>query len=438
MEQYRQSIIDTLSDLVRFDTVETAPASAAAPFGQGVRDALDYTLRLLTSWGWKTCDLDGKCGWAEVGNGELFGVLCHLDTVPFGEGWTHSPTGAEIADGKLYGRGTQDDKGPFVASLYALKSLLDKGYKPTKRIRFIFGCNEETGWACMDRYLATEEIPVMAISPDGDFPVINCEKGLGHYCLRFAAPDWLLSLSAGTRVNMVPDKAEAVTSRMSDVAFTYALHHGVRVVKQDQNYRLSATGKSAHGSTPFLGDNALLKVLTAMASLNEEFNKLARGLADCNGNGCGLGLWDNQSGALTLNVGYAHKVGEDVEIGLDIRFPISYRHEDVTAALQQAFPFATVELLHAQPSLYVAPDHPLIVALLDAYQSVMGDRPAPLTIGGATYARALPCAVAFGPVFPGDPEMCHQVDEYVSLDRLQQMACIYRQAFLRLCFNDKE
>ena len=433
MQDYDKQVVDTLSDLIHFNTVEAPAAGEGAPFGLGVKAALDYTLRLLESWGFRTRNLDGYCGWAEVGEGDLFGVLCHLDTVPLGEGWRYDPLSATIADGKLYGRGSQDDKGPFVASLYAIKELLDEGKTPSKRVRFIFGCNEETGWQCMDRYLATEEHPVMAISPDGDFPVINCEKGLGHFELVFDRPEWLLELNAGYRVNMVPDKAYARVKGIGD-RLGDAPSHGVDVEWDGDECVLRASGKSAHGSTPWLGENALLKILSVLVGVDEVATALGKGLSRTNGSAAGVGFHDDQSGDLSLNAGYARLEDGCLKVGLDIRFPISFSHEMVTHGLESAFPMAKVVLKHAHPSLYLAPDHPLVSALLDSYAEVMGERPAPLCIGGATYARALPNAVAFGPVFPGDEEMCHQVDEYVRLDRLVQMRRIYKVAFEKICF----
>jgi succinyl-diaminopimelate desuccinylase len=433
MRDYYQSAIDTLRDLVQMDTVEAAP-EAGAPCGAGVRRALDYTLALLSGWGFATRDLDGYCGWAEIGEGDLFGVLAHLDTVPLGEGWRYDPLSATIADGKMFGRGTQDDKGPLVASMYALKSLLDEGKTPKKRVRFILGCNEETGWQCMDRYLATEEIPAMAISPDGDFPVINCEKGLGHFELRLACPSLLVSLESGDRVNVVPSAARATVSVCTDEMRRLAQDKGVRIQPIGAQYALSATGKSAHGSTPHLGDNALLKVLAVLAEADPALARLYAALCTCDGAGLGIALSDAVSGALTMNVGYAHTRDGEMAIGLDIRAPISVTVDTLAARMTEALPEAEVRLDKQHPSLYVSADHPLVADLLAAYRSVTGDLTPPLCVGGATYARALPCAVAFGPVFPGDEEMCHQVDEYVRLDRFAQMIAIYRAAFERICF----
>lgn len=433
MQKYFDDVIRTLADLVGMNTVEDTP-QAGAPCGAGVRKALDYTLALFEQWGFRTRDLDGYCGWAEIGEGDLFGVLCHLDTVPLGEGWKYGPLSATIADGKMYGRGTQDDKGPLVASMYALKSLLDEGKTPKMRVRFIFGCNEETGWQCMDRYLATEEIPKWAISPDGDFPVLNCEKGLGHFELTVACPDVLVRLESGDRVNMVPDYAEAEVLRCTPEMRFMALKYGVRVAENGAGYRLTATGKSAHGSTPELGDNALVKVLAVLSKADAGLDRLYQALAESTGAGLGLDLSDEVSGALTMNVGYAHAVDGKIAVGLDIREPISVTNADVKARIEKALPEANVRLDKEHPALYIAADHPLIVNLLAAYREVTGDMTPPRCIGGATYARALPCAVAFGPVFPGDEEMCHQVDEYVRLDRLEQMLAVYRAAFEKICF----
>lgn len=433
MQDYRQQVIDTLTDLVKMNTVEGEP-KAGAPCGEGVREALDYTLALFDKWGFRTRDLDGYCGWAEVGEGKLFGVLCHLDTVPLGEGWKYGPLSATIADGKMYGRGTQDDKGPLVASMYALKSLLDEGKTPKMRVRFIFGCNEETGWQCMDRYLSTEEIPEIAISPDGDFPLINCEKGLGHFELTVDCPDVITRLEAGDRVNMVPDKATSIATVCTEDMRALATKTGVRIEKNGDEYALTATGKSAHGSTPWLGDNALLKVLSVLALADEDLAKLYAALREHTGAGLGIDLSDEVSGALSMNVGYAHVKGGKLYVGLDIREPISTNNAEIAAKIKAALPEAQVRLDKEHNALYVAADHPFIVKLLAAYREVTGDMTPPLCVGGATYARALPCAVAFGPVFPGDEEMCHKVDEYVSLERLEQMHAIYRAAFEKICF----
>lgn len=436
MAELYDEMLSSLKRLISINSVQSEPCQNA-PFGKGPREALDYTLALTKAMGFKVKDIDGYVGWAEIGEGDLFGILAHLDTVPLGEGWKCPPLSGEIINGELYGRGVVDDKGPFIISLYALKALLDEGKKPKMRIRLIFGCNEESGWECIDRYLLTEEVPSIAISPDGDFPVINCEKGVGHYEIALDCPECIEELVAGERVNMVPDKAYVKLNCISDVAITYALHYGV-TLKQDGDYWIAtANGKCAHGSTPWLGDNALLKILNTVASLDENLGVLARSFAEYDGSKMGLDFHDDVSGKLSMTVGYAKIEDGKLKIGLDIRFPISCNNEKISMALKEAFPFAMVTLMHAHPCLYFDENDPFVQTLLNAYKSVTGDYDCkPLTIGGATYARALPRALAFGPVFPDRENLCHQVDERMSLEDIRKTFDIYKLAFEQLCFND--
>ena len=433
---YKQEMIDKLRDLVAINSVQDDP-KPNAPFGEGPRKALDYALSLCSSLGFKVKDVDGYCGWAEIGNGELFGVLAHLDTVPFStEGWKCDPLSGEILDGEIYGRGVVDDKGPFINALYAVKALVDEGKIPNKRIRFILGCNEETEWRCIDRYLLTEEIPSQAISPDGDYPVINCEKGLGHFEISVPRPECLIELKAGERVNMVPDKAYCVIDKVSDVAVAYALNHDVEVKRENGGWKVSATGRAAHGSTPFLGDNALIKVLNTIASSDDELAFFARAFESYDGSSMGIGFSDEASGNLTVTVGYGKIEDGLLKFGLDIRFPISYSHDDVFNGLKKAFPKAEVVLKHAHPCLYFPKDHPFVQTLLSAYTEVTGEKDAqPQTIGGATYARAIPNTLAFGPVFPFRDNLCHQVNERVSLEDFEKNFLILKKAFEKLCFE---
>ena len=182
MQSYKNEMVNTLLSFLAVNSVQGAPADGA-PFGIGTAEVLHRFLDLAASFGMRTKNVDGYCGFAEIGEGELLGIPVHLDTVPFGEDWTRSPLGEvaeEDGETRIYGRGAEDDKGPAVAVMYALKALLDEGRAPRRRIRVIAGLNEESGWKCIERYLATEEIPSMSFSPDADFPVIFCEKGVLH------------------------------------------------------------------------------------------------------------------------------------------------------------------------------------------------------------------------------------------------------------------
>ena len=433
MKKYVDQMQNTLLSLLAVNSVQGEPAEGA-PFGAGTREALDKFLSVASSFGLKTKVVDGCCGWAEIGEGELLGIPFHLDTVPFGEDWSHNPLG-EVADGMIYGRGAEDDKGPAVAVLYALKSLLDEGLLPKRRIRLIAGLNEESGWKCIERYLQTEEIPALSFSPDADFPVIFSEKGVLHACVSINKPDDVLSFTGGERVNMVADRAELEVKALSDAAFSKCLKGGIKVKFLANGFRLSAEGVSAHGSTPEKGENAIVKILYAVKSTSEFLADLYDYFHLTDGSGLGIDLKDAVSGDLTLNLGKVRIEGDRLLFSLDIRYPAATDEAALLAALQKAFgedAVITVEGRHLP--LYVSPKSELVTALLAAYNEVTGENASPIAIGGATYARAFPNAVAFGPVFPGEESRIHQKDECISVEGLIKCADIYRAALKKLAF----
>jgi succinyl-diaminopimelate desuccinylase len=435
--------VAALKKLLQIDSTET-PALLDMPFGKGNADALAFSLDLLKELGFRTQNVDNFCGFGEVGEGELFGVLGHLDVVPAGENWTYPPFGATEANGNIYARGALDDKGPMIAAIFAAVSLLEEGYKPKKRLRFILGCDEESGWLCMERYAKTEEMPALGFSPDSNFPVINCEKGVISHEFSLPLPEGLLFLTAGTRVNVVPDTAQAVLSLSStsyrkaprselDI-YQISVDSGLEVLKEDTRITITARGKSAHGSHPEAGDNALLRLLKVLGVLYPSLQSLHNAFSDYNGGNIHLGLRDKESGKLTLNLGTASTENETLRFQLDIRYPITFQKEDITRTLQRELPFCEIKQLAFHPPLYVPPDNPLVTALLEAYNGVTGETAAPLTIGGATYARCLPLGVAFGPVFPRQESTIHQKDEFISLKDFRLMIEIYKRALQNLCF----
>jgi len=437
MQSYKNEMVNTLLSFLAVDSVQGAPADGA-PFGTGTKEVLDRFLDLAASFGMRTKNIDGYCGYAEIGEGELLGIPVHLDTVPFGEDWTRSPLGEvaeENGETRIYGRGAEDDKGPCVAVMYALKALLSEGRTPRRRIRVIAGLNEESGWKCIEHYLATEEIPSMSFSPDADFPVIFCEKGVLHVRVTMKKPAGVLSFTGGERVNMVADRATLEVTALSDAAFSKCLKGGIKVKFIDGGFRLSAEGVSAHGSTPDKGENAILKILYAVKSTSEDLADLYDYFHMTDGSGLGLKLSDEVSGDLTLNVGKVESSADDLTFSLDIRYPVSCTEDQILESLQGALGEGAVVTVQGRHlPLHVAKDSELVKSLTDAYNEVTGESAEPIAIGGATYARAFPNAVAFGPVFPGEDSRIHQKDESISITNFLKCAEIYRKALEKLAF----
>lgn len=423
--------LDATMKMLSADSVQSAPCGDS-PFGKGVAQCLRYVESLAKERGFRTCYGDGYYVWAETGQGELFGVLGHVDTVPFDGAWDADPLG-EIRDGRIYGRGVLDDKGPMICCLFAAFQLAEEGYEPTCRLRFIFGGNEEAGWKCIERYKEKEEMPVAGFSPDGDFPVINCERGVAQILVRFEKPASLLSFEGGVRANIVMDEATAVIDGEGKPEKSARLTAEIR----DGKTYIRATGKPAHGSTPDQGDNAAWHILRYAAdNFGGEYAVLRDEICDYTGKGLGIDSRDG-SGALTCNAGII-RCGEDLEITLDVRHPNSTKRSETEALLRRAKGVKSAETQHFHDPHFVDEKEPLVQNLLGAYNDVTGKEGKPLSVGGATYARALGNGVAFGPIFPWQENTIHQKNEYATLEDFRLMYDVYYEAFKRTVFKKKK
>lgn len=454
VEINQTELIQSLQELIRIKSVKDEPVGDM-PFGEGIQNALEHTLELGASMGFKTKNLDNYAGYVEFGEGkEMLGILCHLDVVPEGDGWSTPPYGGEIIEGKLYGRGTLDNKGPAIASLYAMKALKDSGFKPSKRIRLIVGTNEESGSACMAYYLKHEETPTVAFSPDADFPVIHGEMGIIVFDLVSSFVDYdpddgieILSLKGGNAPNMVPDYAEAKiieTKPIKDIvdAFNATRDAKIEYIKAEDHTILKSHGISAHGSTPEKGLNAISQLLVLLDLLDIQIgdqSNYVRFLANRigmnhDGKGMGIGLEDDFN-PLVLNLGMIDMDKAKGKATVNIRYPITIKEAKVKAGLDSATRGTGIEIegWKCAVPLFFPPTHPLVKTLMEVYKEKTGDENAkPITIGGGTYARSIPNAVAFGALFPGAVDTMHQKDEYIELDDLMKMTDIFAEAILRL------
>jgi succinyl-diaminopimelate desuccinylase len=456
IQQKKAEMITTLQELLAIPSVEADPAGPDAPFGREIARALEYVLAWGERHGFTTKNLSGYAGHLEYGTGdELVGVLVHLDVVPAGEGWRYPPFSGTVADGKIYGRGANDDKGPAVAVMYALKALKDSGVKLGKKIRIIFGCDEESGWQCMKHYFKHERKPDYGFTPDACFPLINSEKG--QMALKFegdATVDGdgvvLQVFTGGTRRNVVPEHAEAVLLfpdheglERGKAAILAQGIDGIEafVLPEKNQLKVSAQGVSAHGSTPEQGDNAVTKLAQALAPvegggsawaavrfIRERFGR------ETNGRGLGINCQDEVSGALTLNLGVVRTEGGKIWMEVDIRSPQSADHETMKEKIAAHLPPYGLEIVESSMMAphYLPADHHLVQVLLQVYREETGDMSPPVATGGRTYAMTLGNGVAFGPGFPGQPETAHQKDEYIAVEDLMRCTRIYAKALYAL------
>jgi succinyl-diaminopimelate desuccinylase len=434
-------------------------ATEEAPLGQGVYAALQYMLRRGEEEGFTAKNVDGLAGHLEFGQGEeLIGILCHVDVVPEGDGWTSDPYGAEIRDGKIYARGAIDDKGPTMAAFYAMKIVKGLGLPLNKRVRMIIGTDEESNWRCVDHYFKHEEMPTMGFAPDADFPIIHAEKGIADFdlCQKITGTTengefQLKSFQSGRRYNMVPDFAEAVlfvkNGRNDETKqrFEKFLHTNSlkgRAIMDNEIVTLQLEGVSAHGMEPNNGKNAGLFMASFLNEMQLDTHAQAfinfinhYFVGDSRGRALGVAYSDNITGDLTINVGilsYSQDTGG--KLGLNLRYPVTNDIEKTKQTIEKIcteWGFTIENFSDSKPH-HVDENHILVKTLQRVYEEQTGERATLISIGGGTYARSLKAGVAFGPLFPGRPDVAHQKDEYIIIDDLLKATAIYAQAIYEL------
>lgn len=400
-----KAFLDDLKGLLKIQSTsgDAGPVTPEAPLGTGINDAINYLLERGREFGFKTKNLDGYCGYIEMGEGqEMIAMITHVDTVTVGSGWSVPPFDLTRQGDKVFGRGAIDDKGPTMVSLYAMKALADTGIALNKRIRLIIGGDEEGGeWRCIKRYKATEELPFCSFSPDSKFPVIHAEKGVLRIILEKTLNTETQSMSflSGIQINTVPDYAKAV---IDGVIY-------------------ESKGKSAHAAEPHKGNNAIFHLVRKLKAngVKHPFLDLVE---IANLEGFNIDLSDEVSGQLTLNPAIAFVDDHKALLKCDIRYPVtidvSLIEKNIAKAIKPlGFSFKIIEEMKP---LYVDKESVLVKSLQKVYQEYTGDKKGPTTSGGATYARAFKNSVAFGGRFPGEQNLCHQTDEYWSLESMKK------------------
>lgn len=468
IEENEEEMLQTLQELVAIKSVEEA-ATSDFPFGAGVHEALIYMLNKADADRFNSLNVDEHGGHIEFGGNlydeqgevigiekETMGILGHLDVVPEGDGWKYDPYGGEIVDGKMYGRGTSDDKGPLLAAYFAMRAIRDAGYEPQKKVRLILGLDEETNWKGMDYY--TKKVPLVdfGFAPDSKFPVIHGEMGLLVFEVAKKINKSVVkglqfrNMSGGIAANVVPefaklllraDSYDALKEKLD--AFKEETGYSLTARQRGKSLEIAAKGTSAHGATPWKGVNAI-SILMAFAKhigfANEDicefidfYNKHIG--FETNGMSLGCGLSDDVSGDLILNVGLVKMDEEVARLLINVRYPLTVTEEQVfdgMKAVAEMYHLGIVKLQH-MPPLYRTIEDPMVCTLMDVYQKQTGDmKSRPLVIGGATYARSMQNIVAFGALFPEEMDGMHQKDECISLDSLKKATVIYAEAIFRL------
>lgn len=423
-EQRKTDIIKELQALIQIPSVlDEKEATEQAPFGVKPLEALQYMLNEGEKEGFVTKNIDNMAGHIEMGSGEeLLGILCHVDVVPEGTGWTYPPFEGVVANDRIYGRGAIDDKGPTIAAWMAMKLVKESGIELSKRVRLIIGSDEESGFRCVTRYFEKEEMPDLGFAPDADFPIINAEKGIANLIFSqtgSSETETIQFFQAGKRTNMVPDEAFAYifggVHSIKEKFNNFASEHGItgEVLPEGPVVKVLVRGKSAHAMEPDHGVNAgilLAKFLLSLPLTTHskafcEFLVMAFG-EESRGHAIGLNYADEVSGETTLNAGvihYAPAQGSCTQVSL--RYSVSYPLEEKLSACREKLQNTgiTLDLGSNSTPHYVDKEDILIQTLQKVYERQTGEKAELLSIGGGTYARVLKKALRL--------ECCSQADQ---------------------------
>jgi len=452
---HKEDLLKDLFDLLSVRSILGTDITEETPFGSGPREALDLILSFGKRDGYKTKLVENKAGHIEVGEGEeLFGILGHVDVVPVVEAdWTSHPFKPEIRDGKIFARGSLDDKGPTMAAYYAVK-LLDKlGVKWNKRVRVIVGSDEETGFRCVEAYFKHEEQPASGFTPDAMFPLVYAEKARATFDhkLKFVDEDGdynykLVKFNGGQVLNMVIASAKAeLVGEVSDIKEKFenflAQEKLEGEVEVENTIKLTLKGKAAHGSTPQYGINGATKLAEFLSTLGLDNNgknfvnyiveKLAN---DPFGEKLGINYVDDEMGEATYNYGILEydlerKIGV---VSTDCRHPKKFDLVDRLNGIN--VDNIDIEVTSTKEAHYVPKDDELVTTLMDVYRKHTGDtKNDAFVLGGGTYARCLKKGVAFGLLFPGKEDTMHQANEYLEVEDLLLATAIYAEGIYKLC-----
>ena len=452
---HKEDLLKDLFELLSVRSILGTDITEETPFGSGPREALDLILSFGERDGYKTKLVENKAGHIEVGEGEeIFGILGHVDVVPVVEAdWISHPFKPEVRDGKIFARGSLDDKGPTMAAYYAVK-LLDKlGVKWNKRIRVIIGSDEETGFRCVESYFKHEEQPASGFTPDAMFPLVYAEKARATFDhkLKFVEEDGaynykLVKFNGGQVLNMVIASAEAeLVGEVTDIKEKFekflAQEKLEGKVSVENTIKLTLKGKAAHGSTPQYGINGATKLAEFLSTLGLDNNGknfvdyiVAKLANDPFGEKLGIDYKDNEMGEATYNYGV---LDYDLEkkigiVSTDCRHPKKF---DLVARLYEVkVDNIDIEVTSTKEAHYVPKDDELVTTLMDVYRKHTGDtKNDAFVLGGGTYARCLKKGVAFGLLFPGKEDTMHQANEYLEIEDLLLATAIYAEGIYKLC-----
>lgn len=462
--RYGDRIVADLQEMVGFKTyAEEGRTNWDAPEFLRQRKWLEGKAKKL---GFQFKSFDGRVEEITLpGPKPILAVLTHGDVQDVkGQHWTSPPWEGRIVNGRIVGRGTEDDKGPIVATLYSMAALRDTGWPLGSTLRLLVANAEESSWEEIPYYLERAPMPDRTLGIDASYPVTHAQKAFGMITLKAQQPgepaqggSWrVVRMSGGSGNSIIPEGGEALLEwvggepreTLDQLAADWAARHApakLAVSREGQLLKLTAEGKGGHTSQPASGHNALGDLTAFLATLDlraDAWGSLARFVGthvgtEIEGKSLGIAHVHPVMGRVTSSLVYlleqegapAARINVRLPLGIDQK-QIEERLAEKTAAFQGAKISSAVQLF-GQPHMVPA-EGELVSQLLAVWEEVTGTPGKPVGIGGATQARLFKDGIDFGPATPRERYRGHGADEYLTIEELHRIGELTVAALWRL------
>lgn len=458
IESHKEQMLEDLKTIIRVNS-EKGKEEPDMPYGRGPRKALDVATEMLSGYGFKMGNCGNRVITADLNDkATKFDILAHLDVVPAGDDWTVTePYNPIIKDGKIYGRGSSDDKGPAMAAVYALRAVKDLNLPLKHNVRLILGSDEECGSSDVEYYYTKEKPAPMTITPDASWPLINIEKGgvQNEFTAKFKKSDKLpriIEVKGGLKINVAPGKASAklkglTVNEIREVANKVSAETGIEFALSEDGdlVEIKAQGVTCHASLPEIGKNAvqgIVELLSRLSLADVPVNNYVKGInklfpyGDFNGKAMGVNLSDSESGKTTVSFDILEVTETSVMGAYDCRASIVANDDNTGKIMEEKIREQGFEIPRKpmfEPHIVDA-DSPLVKTLLKCYEKGFGVKNAkPIAIGGGTYVHHVENGVAFGCEPLGLDTHMHGADEFMEVDMLVKSAKIFADAIVEIC-----
>lgn len=441
IEKYETAFLNDLQALIKIPSVrDLSTKEIGKPFGTEIARSFDVFETIAKRMGFEVTNFDGYAIHASTSEDlPYIGVLAHLDVVEAEEHWDSDPFTMQIKDNILYGRGVSDDKGPLLAALYAMYILKEQGLI-TKPIRLIAGGAEETTWECMEYYFKKNPQPEWGFSPDGNFPIVNGEKGILQVSCQFHGFS-SIKVKSKKRLDYVCEEVE-VELPINDLAKVKEhAKQAISLTYNTEKITLVYRGDVVLSRNPQRGVNALNLFFEDFKnySFDDEFQKLKDFyctylLDDNDGSKLGIAYVDEDMGSTSMCPMSVTWNEEVKEVCIDVRYVKGVTMETILEKLHQVSDDfnINISIIKERRLLYVEEDSQLIQSLKHAYKKVMGEEAEVLTKGGASYARVLDRGIVFGATFGDYNTRVHMANENIPKKDLLLAMEIYCEALYLL------